>query len=460
MRRIITILIVLGLLAAGWFAFQRYRQQQSAQAISSLETVPAGRGDLTATVGATGTVRANQSAVLAWQTTGQVEAVSVAVGDAVEAGQALASLAETSLSQNVILARADLVSAQKALDDLENSAVAREQALQAVNEAQQAVYESERALAVFSEDKYENDVRVAEDRIEDEAEQLEQAQEDLEPYADRDPEDDTREYYEDLLADAQRQYDEAVRRLDLLRLQPLQAEAALELARAQLADAQRAYERVKDGPDPDEVASLEARLAAAEAALKLARLEAPFAGTVTSVDARPGDQAAPATPAFRVDDLSRLLVDVQVSEVDINRIRPGQAVLLSFDAIQGKQYHGEVTAVAQVGNVVQGVVEFTVTVELTDADDVVRPGMTAAVNIVVEQLEDVLLVPNRAVRVRDGQRVVYVLEANQPQPVEISLGATSDTVSQVVDGDLSEGDAIVLNPPVQFDGEGGPGFLW
>jgi HlyD family secretion protein len=146
-----------------------------------------------------------------------------------------------------------------------------------------------------------------------------------------------------------------------------------------------------------------------------------------------------------VDDLSHLLVDVQVSEVDINRIKVGQAVSMVFDAIPNQEYHGIVKEVAPVGTTEEGVVDFTVTVELTDPRDAVRPGMTAAVNVVVDQLQDVLLVPNRAVRVQEGKRVVYVLKDGSLQPVEITLGASSDTDSQVLDGELKEGDQIVLN---------------
>jgi HlyD family secretion protein len=85
--------------------------------------------------------------------------------------------------------------------------------------------------------------------------------------------------------------------------------------------------------------------------------------------------------------------------------------------------------------------------------------MTAAVNIAVSQLEDVLLIPNRAVRVLDGKRVVYILKNGEPTPVEVSLGASSETNSQVVEGDLQEGDLVVLNPPIVFDQNGPPAFM-
>jgi HlyD family secretion protein len=199
-------------------------------------------------------------------------------------------------------------------------------------------------------------------------------------------------------------------------------------------------------------------VAAAQATLDLAQIVAPFSGTITSVELLPGDPVAPGSPAFRLDDLSRLLVDVQVSEVDINRIEAGQPVNMTFDAILDQLYNGTVNEVSPVGTTVQGVTEFLVKVELTDANSAIKPGMTAAVNIVVDQLENVLLVPNRAVRVVDGQRVVYILENDELVTVEIELGASSDTESEVIGGDLQVGDLIVLNPPQVFDASGGPPF--
>jgi HlyD family secretion protein len=150
-------------------------------------------------------------------------------------------------------------------------------------------------------------------------------------------------------------------------------------------------------------------------------------------------------------------VDVQVSEVDINSVAVDQSVTLTLDAIPGKTYHGQVIEVSQAGDVSSGAVNFTVTAELTDADSQVKPGMTAAVNIVTYQVKDQLLVPNRAVRLADGNRVVYVLKNGQPQPVQITLGASSDTMSVVTSGDLKEGDLVILNPPAQFGPGGGGG---
>jgi HlyD family secretion protein len=235
------------------------------------------------------------------------------------------------------------------------------------------------------------------------------------------------------------------------------ADADLALKEAQYEDAKRAYERLAEGPNQDDLAAAQARVEAAQATLNMARLTAPFAGTITEAFLLPGDQVAASTIAFRVDDLSSLLVDVELSEVDINSVTVGQPVTLSFDAILGSEYKGQVIKVSQAGTVVSGVVNFTVTVELTDADELVKPGMTAAVNIVVKEILDAVLVPNRAVRLVEGDRVVFVMdEEGAPKKVEVRLGSSSDTMSVVTGGDLKEGDQVILNPTADLTGSGPP----
>jgi HlyD family secretion protein len=124
----------------------------------------------------------------------------------------------------------------------------------------------------------------------------------------------------------------------------------------------------------------------------------------------------------------------------------------------GKPCHYRSTKVSQAGTVANGVVNFTVTIELTDADDMVKPGMTAAVNIVIKEIKDAILVPSRAVRLVNNNYVVYILQNGLPQQVSIRLGSSSDTMSVVVGGDLKEGDEVILNPPASLQpGGGGPG---
>ena len=460
MRRwIIIIIIIAAIGAAGYFGWRIYDAQSTATTVSNYQTAVISRGGLTATVGATGLVRSNQSSALVWQASGTVETVNVEVGSDVRAGEVIAVLAADSLAQNVILAQADLINAQKALDDLQKSDLATYQAWQAVLQARQAQIEAERAFDPYETQDYRDDLDDARSEVVDTEEKLNQATEDFDPYKDFDEDNATRKRFKDRLEDAQQDYDEAVRSLDLLQLEKQNVENNLSLTKARLADAEREYERLKDGPNPDDVTALEARITAAKATLSQSEITASFDSTVTSILFKAGDQISPGAVAVRLDDLSRLLVDVRVSEVDINRVALGQPVLLSFDAILGKEYNGIVSEIASIGTTTQGVVEFIVTVELTDADENVRPGMTAAVNIVVEELTNVLLIPNRAVRVQDGQRVVYLLRNNELVQVRVTLGSSSDLESEITEGDIRTGEVIVLNPPQIFETNGPPPFV-
>ena len=402
--------IIIGVVAAVVLAVVFFSTRGSAEPL--FQTAAVERGNLVAMVGATGSVRARQSAILIWQTTGVVKDIYKEVGTPVKRDEILASLDKNSLNQSVILAESDLASAKKALEDLLSSDTARAQALRAVDTAEEAYkkaynYRLElNGLITITETYLVRGV----------------------------PKVRTYKGY----ADAETIAD---------------ADEKLALAEAQLKDARRNLDRLQNGVDPADLAAAEGRIAAAQSTLNMSHIIAPFDGTITQAEPSIGDQVTAGTIAFRIDDVSHMLVDLQVSEVDINNVAIGQPATLTFDAILTKEYHGKVVEVGQAGDTVQGVVSFTVTVELTDADELVKPGMTAAVNVVIEEQKDVLLIPNRAVRLVDGERVVYVLVDGQPVQVKIKLGTSSDTMSVLVGGDIKEGDQIILNPP---SNNGGP----
>lgn len=432
------------------FFYNRSRQQQLAKASAKYETVTVQRGQLTATIGGTGSVHANQTVVLAWQTSGTVEKVNVKVGDQVIAGTELANLRRDSLPQNIIMAQADLTQAKQALDDLyTNAETQKNNAMQAITKYADAVRNAQYQLDNFTipTSQIGMDPIEALDKMK---QKLDQARAAFEPYKYKSVDDPTRKELKEALDNAQSDYDAAVRRLQYV--------YNLDVTISNLNKARQDYEKWKNGPAPEDVAAAEARIAAAKATVNLAKLTAPFSGTVTQVEIKPGDQVTPGTVAFRIDDLSSLQVDVEISEVDINRVQIGQDAVLNFDAILGKDYHGKVKEVAPVGTINQGVVDFIVTIELNDADAQVKPGMTAAANIIVEQLNDVLMIPNRAVRLVDGKRVVYILRNGVPQSEPVTLGASSDINSQVLEGDINVGDLVVLNPPVTFQQNGQPPF--
>ena len=414
-RTVFVVLVIVGAATAVW-AFTQRGENQTA---STFQTATVERGTLTATIGATGTVRAKQTAVLIWQAAGTVDVVNVRVGDNIPTDFVMAYLKKTSLPQSVILAEADLANAQTSLDELLNSNTALAESAIVLRDAQE-VYDK----AVNWRKELNGRIKIKKIVYKEMFGRTIPEIKEYKGYAD-----------ETTIA---------------------KADEDLALAKAKLDDAQRTFDRLSAG-NGVEIAAAQARVDAAQATLNLSRLSAPFSGIVTESYPLPGDQVGAGATAFRIDDLSDLYVDVEVSEVDINSVAVGQSVTLTFDAILGRDYHGEVVSVAPTGTETQGVVNFKVTVELTDADAMVKPGMTAAVNITVEELNDVLLVPNRAVRLSDGRRVVYLLVNGQPVQTDIRLGSSSDTMSVLSSGDVKEGDIVILNPPAEFGPGGGPG---
>ncbi len=464
MKKTIIIVVVLVVVVGSLIGFANYRRNQNSQSeLAGLQTVIAEKGSLIASVGATGTVRANQTALLNWNASGIVGEVFTYVGTDVNKNDVLAEIVETSLSQNVIMAQSELINAEKALENIGDAfdTLALAQALdliagyeKSVNDAEQTLYSAETPVSQNAIDQAESTLILAEERV-------------TKAQADWDRWEDSRNNtiiatMQGNLASAKSAFSSAQYRYNILIGDPNQitidnAQADLDLAEVLLENAKAEYERLLTGPTDSDQTILESRVEAAQATLNTAFIAAPFSGTVTLAIPKPGDLVNVGTSAFRIDDLDRLLVDVEISEVDINRIKKGQSVILTFDAILATEYQGEVAEVSLVGMSNQGLVTFDVIIELLEVDEQVKPGMTSGVNIVVSQLDDALLIPNRAVRVEDGERVIYILnDDNEIEMINISLGLSSDTHSQVLGGDLKEGDEIILNPSTNFfSGPGG-----
>ena len=109
---------------------------------------------------------------------------------------------------------------------------------------------------------------------------------------------------------------------------------------------------------------------------------------------------------MRIDNLDNLMVDIYVSEVDINKVAVGQPAILTFDALPNQEYAGVVESISSAGTDESGVVEFRVSVVMEEADESVKPGFTAVVSIITSEVEDALLVPTQAIQTQDGVPVV------------------------------------------------------
>jgi HlyD family secretion protein len=493
--------VVVVLLIAGG-VYMKVKANQQSTTTSSVQTATVSVGNVAVTISGVGTIRSQQDASINWETSGTVKSVSTSIGQQVQSGEVLAALDPNTLPSSVLQAQVDLIDAQTALDDLkkpqplkiaqaqtalDNAKTALEDLLKpsdaAISQAQLAVINAQTAVdtAQKAVDKLKYGRASAEALATAQAAYV-VAQADVEQKqaaydeVGGDPSVDPRKAqalsvleaskakeqralaalnwykgertqaeiettYTDL-AVAQGQLADAQKALD--KLQHPSAED-LALAQATVDDAQETLNTLENGPSKDDLLVAETRVTLAKAAVAQASLTAPFAGTITDIQVMPGDIVSAGTTAFRIDDLSKLYIDLQVSEVDIPQVKVGQDATITFDAIASKEYHGTVTQVGMVGSVSQGVVNYPVIVQLTDGDANILPSMTASVNIIVAESKNVLVVPNKALTLSNGERTVTVLFEGQQISVPVTVGLTGSSTSEVTSEQLKEGDTVVLS---------------
>jgi RND family efflux transporter MFP subunit len=184
----------------------------------------------------------------------------------------------------------------------------------------------------------------------------------------------------------------------------------------------------------------------AQANLNAAELTAPFSGTITQSNAFPNAVVTLGTQAFRIDDLSSLNIVVQVVEVDIDNVKIGQPAQITFDAIPNKTYAGKVISTDLAGTASQSSVNFNITIQITNADAQVKPGMSANVTVITNKVANAILVPNTSVFTdTNGGQYVYLVQNGSTSKVPVTVGAISDSVTQITSGNLKAGDTIVLS---------------
>lgn len=191
----------------------------------------------------------------------------------------------------------------------------------------------------------------------------------------------------------------------------------------------------------------EANLESARIQLSYTRITAPIAGVVASVATQEGETVAAsfAAPTFvNVIDLERMEVQAYVDESDIGRVREGQAARFSVDSYPGEEFEGEVTAIYPKAVIQDNVVNYVVTLRITDRKGrTLRPEMTAAVTLVLEARTGALAVPSSAVSRDRSERFVMVMQDGVPTRRTVRVGWTQDGWTEITEG-LAEGERILL----------------
>jgi HlyD family secretion protein len=256
------------------------------------------------------------------------------------------------------------------------------------------------------------------------------------------------------IAAARSQLADAEASLSQLLESPTQAE--ITAAESELAQVQSNLSSLLEGPDETETAAAQAAVDAAQVGLEQAELVlskatllAPIDGVVKEINVKGGESLSELA-AVVLTDISAYHIDVEVDEIDIGRIARGQKVEVAVDAVPDEVFTGQVSDITPgpIEADSSGIVAYGVTIVLDSRDPRLLPGMTADATIETQRLENVLVVPNRAVSIdrTSGEPVAFVEKVDEqgnPSRTEIGLGLRNETVSQVLSG-LEDGDQIVI----------------
>jgi len=239
-------------------------------------------------------------------------------------------------------------------------------------------------------------------------------------------------------------------KLDLLRYQKLAAQDSI--ARQQAED--QAYVVHQD---EGTVQLDQALVEGAKVNLEYTNIVSPVEGIVVSRAVTQGQTVASSlqTPTLFLvgTDLAQMQIDTNVSESDIGGVREGDAASFTVDAYGKRVLNGKVVQVRQSPQTVQNVVTYDAVVGVDNHDLALMPGMTAETRITVARRDDVLRVPDQALRyvpagVQAGEREagprVWVLRDGKPVAVNVRTGLDDETFAEIIGGDLKAGDAVIV----------------
>lgn len=192
----------------------------------------------------------------------------------------------------------------------------------------------------------------------------------------------------------------------------------------------------------------------AEDRLRDTEIKAPLTGTILKKYVEEGQvisstlsSASEGTLIFTMADLNRIYIRAMVDETDIGSVRPGQEVMITVDAYPGEVFNGKVLRLAPKGRVESTITVFDVVIEVSGQDrTMLKPVMTANVEILTDFRKDVLLIPAEAIRMKDGKTGVYKLEDDKPLWSPVKTGK-SDGILTEIQGTLKEKDEIVISGP-------------
>jgi HlyD family secretion protein len=400
-------LIVLAAAAGIW-------RLTSAPKPAQFTTAPVRRQTIVKTISATGALQAVTTVQVGTQVSGTISELYADFNSQVHKGQVIARLDPAQLQAQLAQANATWLSAQASQQAAENNVLASDAGVQA---AQANVDRADAALK------------------------------DAQTTADR-----TRKLVEAGAAPA----------MDLPTSQSTLAQSS---AQKQQAIAQLNQAKAQAQATRSQVSQAQAQAAQAKAAVDLAQvnlahtvIQAPIDGVVVARNVDVGQTVAASLQAPTVfliaNDLTRMQVLANIDEADVGQLKASSKVSFTVDAYPTDTFRGAVSQVRLAPTTVQNVVTYTAVVEVGNPELKLKPGMTANVTVSVAESDNVLAVPNTALRFRpdtapalrrnNSGPVLWKVENGAPKPVNVQTGVTDGLRTEIVFGDLKEGDVVAV----------------
>ncbi len=394
-------------------------------------TAPVERGKIATVVRATGTLSPTSTVDVSSELSGRMAEVLVSFNDPVRAGQVVARLDQTTFMAKVREAEAALRIA-KAGVQTQRGALERAKAELATAKMAPHVAEANQAALKAKLDETERELQrklaLTRTKIVSTADLSEtQARRDAQAA--------------DVLAMAE----QVKMKLEAIAV----AEAETRMAEANLENANAIVEQKQ------------AELDQAKHDLARTEVRSPINGVIIKRDVNPGQTVAVSLEAkmlFNIaNDLRQMEVHGKIDEADIGQVKPGQKVDFTVDAYPNRVFAGQVQQVRMAHEVVQNVVTYTVVISAPNPEKLLFPGMTASLNIFIHESDDLLKIPNQALRFRPkgeelttessngGSATVWVVGPHrQPSPVPVTIGRSDDAGTELRSGELSEGEPVIV----------------
>ncbi|MBI4642057.1 MAG: efflux RND transporter periplasmic adaptor subunit [Candidatus Tectomicrobia bacterium] len=412
-RHYLYLLLVISILGVALFLWGGYSAQGQRES-QPFQIASIRRRSLTSQVLATGIVKPMVGAEVkvGSRISGTLNRLFANVGDTLKKGDIIAKLDDEELKAQVDKAKADLMAAEARLALIERGSRAQE-----IEQARLALKQAEINLETAKRNLERQKSLFAQRLI------------------------------------SQQQIDAAQAQFDLALSQHLAAEQQVSLIQAKYTSDDLKLARAQ-------VEQAKANLRLAETQLSYATITAPISGVVASVSTQEGEVVAAglSAPTFiTIINLDQLQVDAYVDETDIGKVKVEQEVVFSVDAYPEGEFRGKVMSIYPKAVVQANVVTYDVAIALENAGRLLKPDMTTNVTIFLEKREDVIAVPNQAIRREEGARVVYVLENGIPVRREVKTGWKDSSYTEVVQG-LQEGEKVVIGE-INLPSNSDRGFL-